>query len=567
MPIRWDPILTRHVARALHRELAGATVRALRLDGAERDLVVLARGRTLVWRLHPSRGYPLLLAEAEPTRSDLPHHARIRGVDALPDERIVRFQLLPRRGGPAHDLRIELLGNQWNAQVVEAGTGVVRHVLWSRGTGRGHRVGERLADPAPPGRLGVDGALSLREWMDALAPLPSAERPRALVRNIAWTSPLTAGHLLGDDVDGPDEVRLAAGFARWRSWVLDEADERPVLLRTPKGGQPYPFPVHGYDAVVVPDLLAAFEAVALQDAASAPPAPHLDPDLERRLVEAAARARRKASILEDEKAALGVPEEARALGDLILARYARISGGASRATLEGFDGEPVEITLDPALPAHENARRYYDEAARLERAHAQLPGMIAEAGARAARLEALLERARVGTATVEEVAAALPPDRAPTKGGVPGRPLPFKTFRSSGQLEIRVGRGARHNDDLTFRHSAPGDVWLHARHAQGAHVILRWPGPGNPPARDLEEAATLAALHSRARTSGRVAVDWTYRKYVRKPRGSAPGAVLPDRVRTVFVSPDPAVEERLAIGDPSEPATPPHGDGPAGRTD
>jgi len=123
--------------------------------------------------------------------------------------------------------------------------------------------------------------------------------------------------------------------------------------------------------------------------------------------------------------------------------------------------------------------------------------------------------------------------------------LPYRTFRSSGGLEIRVGRGARHNDALTFRHSAPDDIWLHARQAAGAHVILRWTKPGNPPARDLEEAAVLAALHSRARTSGSVPVDWTRRKHVRKPRRAAPGAVIPDRVRTLFVEPRADLAEGL----------------------
>ena len=110
-----------------------------------------------------------------------------------------------------------------------------------------------------------------------------------------------------------------------------------------------------------------------------------------------------------------------------------------------------------------------------------------------------------------------------------------------------MGRGARHNDDLTFRHSAPNDIWLHARHSAGAHVILRWRGPGAPPERALQEAASLAALHSKARTSDTVPVDWTLRKYVRKPRGSAAGSVVPDRVRTLFVTPDPELVERHAI--------------------
>src|SRR5690606_5429719 len=100
--------------------------------------------------------------------------------------------------------------------------------------------------------------------------------------------------------------------------------------------------------------------------------------------------------------------------------------------------------------------------------------------------------------------------------------------------------------ELTFRHSSPGDIWLHARDVAGAHVILRWNRPDeNPPSGAIAEAAVLAALHSRARTSGVVAVDWTRRKYVRKPRRAPPGAVLPERVRTVFVEPDAAVEERM----------------------
>jgi predicted ribosome quality control (RQC) complex YloA/Tae2 family protein len=77
-------------------------------------------------------------------------------------------------------------------------------------------------------------------------------------------------------------------------------------------------------------------------------------------------------------------------------------------------------------------------------------------------------------------------------------------------------------------------------------VILRWDrADENPPAGAIAEAAVLAALFSRARTSGTVAVDWTRRKYVRKPRKSAPGLVIPERVKTVFVEPDAALEERM----------------------
>jgi predicted ribosome quality control (RQC) complex YloA/Tae2 family protein len=79
-------------------------------------------------------------------------------------------------------------------------------------------------------------------------------------------------------------------------------------------------------------------------------------------------------------------------------------------------------------------------------------------------------------------------------------------------------------------------------------VVLRWDNAdSNPPQRDIMEAATLAAVHSAARTSGTVPVDYTRRKYVRKPRRSPPGTVVIERAKTVFVKPDAELEERLRL--------------------
>ena len=116
-------------------------------------------------------------------------------------------------------------------------------------------------------------------------------------------------------------------------------------------------------------------------------------------------------------------------------------------------------------------------------------------------------------------------------------------------MEIRVGRGSADNDALTFRHSRPEDIWLHARNVSGAHVILRWTEPEGPPAKDLAEAAILAAVHSGARTSGVIPVDWTRRKHVRKPRKARPGTVIPKQTQTIFVEPDTDLPKRLRLDD------------------
>jgi hypothetical protein len=550
MSIRWDALLVRETARELERELSGAELRAFRLDGAERDLFLLFRDRTLIWRLHPSRGHLLVRDATSPGPNDLRHAARVRQVVAPPDERLIRIELLPKRSGPPRDLIVELLGNQWNALVVEAASRTVRHVLWSRETGRGHRVGATYAPPEAQPRAGVDGDLGLDAWLELVEGEAHATRPRTLVRSVAWTSPLNAPALLGRDLeDLPDRERLVRGHERWLEWVRGDTPEGPVVLDG-DGGQPYPVSVPGIPGRRVPTLLDAFEAAGVEGSEDGVTAPSLvDPELVRRLEHAADRARRRAAQLARELDGLGDEDALRATGDLILARYGDVARGSGEAVLVDFEGAEARVELDPELEPHENAARYYDRATRIERARERLPALIEKAERDAEALADVLRRARTGEATPEELLEAIPASSGEPSGGDEQQvTLPYRTFTSSGGLEIRVGRGARHNDDLTFHHSSPGDVWLHARHTAGAHVILRWNGPGNPPSRDLTEAATLAALHSKARTSGSVPVDWTFRKYVRKPRGAARGAVVPDRVSTLFVRPDPAVERALASG-------------------
>src|SRR3972149_6449971 len=49
MPLRWDPLLVRALARELDHRLAGARLRAIRLDGIARRVTLLLREATLDW--------------------------------------------------------------------------------------------------------------------------------------------------------------------------------------------------------------------------------------------------------------------------------------------------------------------------------------------------------------------------------------------------------------------------------------------------------------------------------------------------------------------------------------
>ena len=66
-----------------------------------------------------------------------------------------------------------------------------------------------------------------------------------------------------------------------------------------------------------------------------------------------------------------------------------------------------------------------------------------------------------------------------------------------------------------------------------------------PPPRTLEQAAVLAALHSKAAGSAQVPVDYTEARHVRKPAGAKPGMVIYDSNHTAYVRPDAALAARL----------------------
>jgi predicted ribosome quality control (RQC) complex YloA/Tae2 family protein len=563
--MRWDPLLVEAVARELDGILDRARVRSLLLEPDARRVLLFLREGTLVLELHPTAGWISLLepGDGEPPADARPLAARVRGVRALPDESVLVFSLQRIRGkDEGVELVVEFTGNRWNALVVGHRSRQIRHVLLPREeTTRSLTVG---APYQPPPSTGRNADPSPAWWAETVG----GKDRGTLLRSVAWTSSLNApvflegGQGAGEPADGgPAEgasrggPRVPPGVEGQGRWLRmrDPDGWSPRLLKTDRGLQPYPISVPGVEEIPTGTLLDAIRQARVETEGDSEASLRVPAALLARGERRVERLRRRAEGMARQLAQARDPDPVRSVGDLILARFGEIRKGATAVILRDFQGNEVEVELDPTLPPHENAKRYYDEAARLERVRDGLPDRIAAARGELARWEALMEGVATGTTPPETLAEALGPDRGGGRGkggrerGDQATAPPYRRYRSSGGLEIRVGRGARHNDDLTFHHSAPDDVWLHVREAPGAHVILRWGREENPPARDLEEAAVLAALGSEARHAGVVPVDWTRRKHVRKPRKAAPGAVIPGRVQTLFVEPDPELEKRLQV--------------------
>jgi predicted ribosome quality control (RQC) complex YloA/Tae2 family protein len=550
--IRYDSLLVRELARELHAALSGARIDDVFFDRERLRLTLRMRPfrrgddgpPSLLWQLHPSSGHLTPAPEgAGAGRARLPAGARVAAVSSPPDERILIVDIDSGDDTPGTLRRIivELMTNQWNACGIGADGRILALLRERRTAGRELRAGLEWTAPTSSGRPGATRPLGPDEWVAALTTVAAGERLRALPRLVAYASPQNAEWIVGEADVADSVAALERARDRYVRLVWDEPPQ-PVLLEERGGWQPYVAAADVGEAM--PTLLQAFAEAAQRVSAAPTAAEAVEQALSALAERLEALDRRERRLRQEQSGATEAADRLRRSADLLLSQLHTVSRGVASVTLDDWAGGRIDVELDPGLSPAGNATRIYGEARRRGRAAARIPKLLNAVERERDRLEALASRIREGAVTDDELARLQPQRRTAGREAPPS--LPYRLYRTSGGLEVRVGRGSRANDELTFRHSSPNDVWLHARDVAGAHVILRWTrADANPPARDLAEAAVLAALHSRARTSGTVPVDWTRRKYVRKPRKAGPGLVLPERVRTLFVEPDAELESRL----------------------
>lgn len=258
-----------------------------------------------------------------------------------------------------------------------------------------------------------------------------------------------------------------------------------------------------------------------------------------------ARLNRKTDTLARELAEAEAADTLRQSGDILMTHLYVIPAGAAEVTLPNlFAEEPEEtvtIALNPQASPVANAQHYYTRYTKAKRAQESLAGQLRECREELAYLDTVavaLEQAvtfdDAAEIRQELVQAGYIRENARKRAEPPAAPLQGAT---SGGLSLLVGRNNRQNDLVTFKHAQAEDLWFHTKDTPGSHVILRT-GGGEPPPEALAEAAMLAAYYSKARRSSSVPVDYTRRRYVKKPSGAKPGFVIYDHQKTVYVTPD-----------------------------
>ncbi len=275
------------------------------------------------------------------------------------------------------------------------------------------------------------------------------------------------------------------------------------------------------------------------------------------LKNAEARIEKKLALQRKELADTEKKAEYKQKADLITANLYRFNGKCDKITVidyvddgcGGYEEKEVEITLEKGMNAPAAAQKLYKKYAKCKNAELEITSQIAKGEAELNYVRSVLDaldRAS-GQAELDEIRTELTetgyikPQKLEKKNGSKpqqgkkqlGQMLKFKT--SSG-MTVLVGKNNLQNDALTFKIASKSDYWFHVKNLPGSHTVLVLEGR-EPSDADLTEAASLAAMHSKASTQDKAEVDYTRIKNVKKPSGARAGFVIYDNYKTTVVEP------------------------------
>lgn len=494
---------------------------------------------------------------------------RIAAIDQPPAERVVDLSVdcTDEMGIPCRKhLILELMGRNSNLILtaedghiidclrrVDLEMSELRQVLPGLFYRQPPRQGRRL-----PGETGEEEILSL------LCQINSSKRlDKWLIESFDGFSPLVARELSYDFSGETDTDLLTLNLEKLAEYLQGQfcrTDYRPILLS--REGQPSDYsyrPIFQYGSFMQcseEDSFSRLLDLFYSKTEHSDRMRQKTQTLRKSLTTLRERTLRKLELQRKEYESTLDRESLRQKGDIVTANLHAISRGQTLLRTEDFyhDMVEIEIPLKPELSPQQNAARYYKEYTKAKNGEKILSQQIRQGELEADYLGTVLdELSRVeNEADLAEIRMEL------EQGGYVRReskkqqkqpktqPVRPMEFRSSDGYTIYVGKNNRQNDLLSLKMARKDDLWLHIQKFHGTHVIIVCGGT-EPPDQTVTEAAQLAAFYSQAREGQNVPVDVTPVRFLKKPNGAKPGMVVYDKYRTVIVTPEEALAERLRV--------------------
>ncbi len=406
---------------------------------------------------------------------------------------------------------------------------------------------ERSAAHASPFVISMRKLLSGRE----LRSIDKITETRVMVLDLS---------AVGESESEPMSLVVQLGGRRPNLFILD-GEERVVCSArqsTEQGqtaGEKYEAPVEGSSDVRVRDTAGRPLSDVLDEEARTGEQATVFDDLAkaaRKKISADIAKRRKLiANLEGDLSGQGDAAQWKRYGDLILANISDIRReGENLIVTDFYDPDQVRISIPAGNRSPtEAAESYFKRYAKARNGAVAITARMAITESEIERLEVQKQRieSAIESGDADYLTSVLPrpkaiPAASKKKVKHSDEFKGARRFISSDGLLILVGKKAMDNDYLTFRVARSLDLWLHAADYPGSHVVVRDPDRKGVPDRTLTEAAQLAAFYSDARAQPKAEVRYTQRKFVNKPKRSAPGMVSLASYKTILVEPQVSVK-------------------------
>ena len=574
MPL--DAVCLRAVVDELAPQLTGARIEKIQQPARDQVVLLLRGSRRLLLCANPNQPRIHMTEKLRDNPSQPPMfcmllrkrigNGRIVSIEQAPLERVVTLHIeaTDELGEQSRfALILEALGRHANLILCDKEGRILdclRRVDLEMSQER--QVLPGLFYHLPPRQNKRDPLTVTREEFAALLPREETPLDGWLLDTFTAMPPLVAREIVSRAY-GESDHRIADSclwdsFAAWQGQVNGGAFTPTVLYRN---GKPFDFtygPISQYGdycANVTADSFSALLDSFYEEREQAERVKQKGQDLIKTATNARDRVRRKIVAQEKEYAACLDRDHLRICGELITANLYRMERGQRKLMAENYyeEGCPaMDIPLDVRLSPQENAARYFKQYTKAKTAEKYLTAQLQKGREELQYLESVLQELSQAESEqdfndvrIELTDGGYIRQRGKKQPGFQRASRP-REFRSTAGLRILVGRSNRQNDRLTCKDADRRDIWFHTQKIHGSHVIL-CTGGTEPDRRSIEEAASLAAYYSQGREGGKVPVDYTPVKFVKKPAGGKPGMVVYTTYQTIYAVPDEALARRLSV--------------------
>ncbi len=330
--------------------------------------------------------------------------------------------------------------------------------------------------------------------------------------------------------------------------IIEEIRRSDKLYLTPKGSS-YEFHVlpltHISDEYKEMDIQEAFDEIYFQDEEKER-IKTISDDLFKIVRRQVKHFSSKAVKLEESlNEALNLDGD-RTRGELLFMEEDLEKKGLTKKTVTDYEGNEIEIKLDPKLSIKENANKYFQIYQKKRKGKAYIEEQLELSRNSLTYFEALMQQLDIANyqdaLDIKEELIRYGYIREKKYGKQKKKKkINLYEIRIDDHI-IRFGKNNIQNDFLTFDYARGNYMWFHAKDYHGSHVVIDTPEPDE---KLIRICANLAAYYSQGRYSSSVPVNYTLVKNLKKVKGMPAGFVSMKTYKTIYI--DPQEEKDLAI--------------------